>query len=492
MTDYLYLTELVEDTKVELGQILVPIKAFGFTYEKLERIFLQALYRYQTHYPLSKETVYSVSPGGITIADAQQVEYLRYHYSETFRESNPKIDRSSWEFDEVTRLLTSEITSTYRVYYLADYQVDNFPYQAKIENLYALEDTLNIRLRAVPKKGTLTISLDEGFLETSSTFTVDPGTDLFTLTFDLETQTQSALYGLLNTGHILRVATDGEVGSLLPSPLAPNTDYYVIKVSDATFRLATTREYALANTFIDITTTGVGTLTLTKQDFTLTEDIVTYNTYYSVFGNIDITENTIEISELFGEKIVNGQEMTDIITTNTLPNPLQLNTKYYVIKLSNTLIKLASTKADALLGNAIDITNVGSGEHTIRTPNNTITSIRGHIIDVRGTLGEGSLNLLSMELTLKNVYGFAGTLMVDLVSKYKAIQDVKVSDTFFSKIFKQKFALAVGKQKSTVRIEGLPFDVSVDELANTTAAELEQEILQDIETGRRTKWWHFG
>lgn len=48
----------------------------------------------------------------------------------------------------------------------------------------------------------------------------------------------------------------------LPAPLALATDYYVIRLSDTTFSLATSYANAIAGTAIDITTTGTGTHTV--------------------------------------------------------------------------------------------------------------------------------------------------------------------------------------------------------------------------------------
>src|SRR5574343_139277 len=54
----------------------------------------------------------------------------------------------------------------------------------------------------------------------------------------------------------------------LPAPLAASTDYYVIKSSVDTFKLATSLSNALAGTSIDITTTGSGTNKFYPQDVT--------------------------------------------------------------------------------------------------------------------------------------------------------------------------------------------------------------------------------
>lgn len=56
-----------------------------------------------------------------------------------------------------------------------------------------------------------------------------------------------------------------------------------------------------------------------------------------------------------------------LTTTGTLPAGLTTNTDYYIINVSSTTFKLASTIGDAHSGTAIDITDTGSGTHTITT-----------------------------------------------------------------------------------------------------------------------------
>ena len=52
-------------------------------------------------------------------------------------------------------------------------------------------------------------------------------------------------------------------------------------------------------------------------------------------------------------------------TTGTLPTGLSTATTYYAIRVSSTVIKVASTQANADALTAIDLTTVGSGTHTI-------------------------------------------------------------------------------------------------------------------------------
>ena len=66
--------------------------------------------------------------------------------------------------------------------------------------------------------------------------------------------------------------------------------------------------------------------------------------------------------------VLNSYQTGDAVvlsTTGTLPDPLAISTTYYVIEVSNTLMQLATTKDNAFAGTAINITDAGTGTHTI-------------------------------------------------------------------------------------------------------------------------------
>jgi len=87
----------------------------------------------------------------------------------------------------------------------------------------------------------------------SATFTADAGTDLMTYT------SVTSLPSNILTGTRVRLTTT----TTLPAPLATATDYYVIRMSDGTFELATSYANAIAGTQINITDAGTGTHTVT-------------------------------------------------------------------------------------------------------------------------------------------------------------------------------------------------------------------------------------
>ena len=100
---------------------------------------------------------------------------------------------------------------------------------------------------------TTTAQATTNTLGQSDTFTADAGTDLCTWT-----STASIPSNIL-TGTRVRLTTT----TTLPAGLAIATDYYVIRISDTTFKLATSYANAIAGTAINITDAGTGTHTVT-------------------------------------------------------------------------------------------------------------------------------------------------------------------------------------------------------------------------------------
>jgi len=86
----------------------------------------------------------------------------------------------------------------------------------------------------------------------SATFTADAGTDIMTYT------SVTSLPSNLLTGTRVRVSSS----TTLPAPLAAATDYYLIRVDNDTYKLATTYANAIAGTQINITDAGTGTHTM--------------------------------------------------------------------------------------------------------------------------------------------------------------------------------------------------------------------------------------
>jgi hypothetical protein len=107
------------------------------------------------------------------------------------------------------------------------------------------------------RKTTVTTTTAENTTNTlgyGDTFTADAGTDIITMT-----STANIPSNIL-TGTRVRLTTT----TTLPAGLSLATDYYVIKVTDSTFKLATSYANAIAGTAINITDAGTGTHTMSR------------------------------------------------------------------------------------------------------------------------------------------------------------------------------------------------------------------------------------
>jgi len=101
------------------------------------------------------------------------------------------------------------------------------------------------------------------------------------------------------------------------------------------------------------------------------------NTKTDTFLDGDITLGTETIN--MGSHPFTNTQRVQLTTTGTLPTGLALSTDYYVIYVDANNIKLASSKADAEIGTAVNITAAsGGGTHTITSQANTIT-INGYL-----------------------------------------------------------------------------------------------------------------
>lgn len=146
----------------------------------------------------------------------------------------------------------------------------------------------------------------------------------------------------------------------LPAGLSLLTNYWADAFDANTLRLGTT---STATTYVDITSAGSGTNTITPT---------TLNGLYSSTQNYTT-----------GQKV-------QLTTTGTLPSPLALATTYYVIQGTTTgYFDLATTQANALAGTKITITAAGSPTNYIQARER----INDTLPPVPPTTGLGAINL---------------------------------------------------------------------------------------------------
>lgn len=98
------------------------------------------------------------------------------------------------------------------------------------------------------------------------------------------------------------------------------------------------------------------TTTITSQ--ALTNTLAAFSTFTADAGTDILTHSNINLFPY---------TRVQVSTTTTLPSPLVAATDYYVIKVTDTTIQLATSYANALAGTPIDITTAGTGTHTINT-----------------------------------------------------------------------------------------------------------------------------
>ena len=83
------------------------------------------------------------------------------------------------------------------------------------------------------------------------------------------------------------------------------------------------------------------------------------------FTAFTFTAATTDICTATAHGLLTGDGPVRLTTTTTLPAGLALATDYYVIKLSANTFSLAASRTLAYAGTAIDVTDTGTGTHTL-------------------------------------------------------------------------------------------------------------------------------
>lgn len=130
------------------------------------------------------------------------------------------------------------------------------------------------------------------------------------------------------------------------------------------------------------------TTTTTTSSQALTNTLSSFSTFTADAGTDICTHSNINLFPY---------TRVQLTTTTTLPAGLSLATDYYVIKVTDTTIKFATSYANAVAGTAVDITDAGTGTHTINTLLPRYTSgagVKGFMWANNATpLGAGTPNL---------------------------------------------------------------------------------------------------
>lgn len=187
---------------------------------------------------------------------------------------------------------------------------------------------------------------------------VDTTDDFFSATYAMPTGTEVTV----------------ESTGTLPGGLSVSTNYYVFpNVYGSSFKLASSLENAQDGVAIDITSTGSGTMTLS-----LTSPISRlYLQNISVDDDIDYDDNEITIAN---HQLYTGLAVSIPLTDLTpLPGGLSTLTAYYIIKVDDNTIKLATSSANASAGTAIDLTTV-SGSWYVDSYDDLIETSSGPIV----------------------------------------------------------------------------------------------------------------
>lgn len=201
--------------------------------------------------------------------------------------------------------------------------------------------------------GSGTIDVDGAALqEDFTTGGIDTDEDTLTLTG----------HGAITGYGPVRFTLQGDA-SVLPGGLAASTDYWLIVVDANTVQVASSFANALAGTAIDITSTGTpGTGGYRCARAAVNDDFTS--------ANVTITDGVLTSADHGKDTGYGPVRLTN--SGGALPQGLSTGTDYWMIVLSSSTFRLATSKANALAGVAIEVQEAGTGTHSMRATAQTL------------------------------------------------------------------------------------------------------------------------
>ncbi|MDO8640270.1 MAG: hypothetical protein Q7R33_01900 [Nitrosarchaeum sp.] len=224
------------------------------------------------------------------------------------------------------------------------------------------------------------------------------------------------------TGYVVTV-----VGADLPLPLQIDTYYYVIYGSATTIKLATTYANALANTAIDLTTTGTGL----RQIIRATPEVIFYKATKIYLMAIDDRISNI-VDEIILTKSAAIRELTvenSFLKTVTLIYNQTTSSTLTVFFFSGNKIYTNETFLDTdIITVSYSYTAVKETHYTTNGVDPTILSSTGHIIDLSN--GSYTLKWFSIDEAgnIEDIQQFLATITVINRAPIVDLSIVKSSD----------------------------------------------------------------
>lgn len=172
--------------------------------------------------------------------------------------------------------------------------------------------------------------------------------------------TADALYTVPTSLHFQSVSTEAQDATLFTGGL-PNGGMVGADGDGFKFIVGATAQYNVAATPVGVNLMLVDLLGFARVAFGAgAQTIIDNETNWTAVAGTDVCTNvTVGLTMLNGTRVRLG-------SSGTLPAPLANNVDYWTIFQSATTYKLATTYANALAGTAIDITDAGTGTHTLQ------------------------------------------------------------------------------------------------------------------------------
>lgn len=241
---------------------------------------------------------------------------------------------------------------------------------------------------------------------------------------------------------------------------------------------ATTVSFPKTVIIADLVAISPGSLVIPGKRFEARSSLIV--SAFSETFTVNVPQDELTVSRVYttGEKV-------RLTTTDTLPGGLALLTDYYAIKISDAKIQLAISINNAFAGTFIDITDNGTGMHTITLFSGLSTFFQQETISNAVTIGTSDGVTEFQEFDLPDALVLDDTLIITInavtYTKITTFVNSISTDEHFKVLQKSDFTFAIQFGDGTFGKIPPAFDVLAD-YANGGGADSNISTLNVIKT----------
>ena len=150
--------QAVEDIVLNNGMYAIPLTSFFCDWDKLNRMFINTLKKFEKYRPRLTQKVMYLDKYGVALPDALAVKSIAFYNMNMIPSQCEPCSSDEYDFDAYSKILKSIGASEYLVHYLANYSTAKYDVTEDTFTTLDGENAVTLKLQAMPDITTMIIT----------------------------------------------------------------------------------------------------------------------------------------------------------------------------------------------------------------------------------------------------------------------------------------------------------------------------------------------